>query len=333
MQRQQAGGQGMELAGQIFALIMIAVPLIVAAAMIVWRMHGRRQKIYLLVLALFPLLLMASLLMLGAIFSPSHDSGFSNLAFGVMLIGIFAVVPWMAACTLGFFLGALLRRSYPPPEPVPAETPAAAETGAPLTPALSRPEPALVPPDRPQPAHQEFSPDGSIRVDIQPVEWAQGQFAATPRVVRASDGQVLCDLLGSDWDAHVAYPREAYVWLGLRRYRAPGHMFVEFDLAADRYAIALNALEEPDEAGALGDVTDRLEAWWEKASATALYRADKEHPVSVGPVGRFAAWRSALVILVGAIVAIVVLTWISVKYDVDPPRIPGSVPHIPRFPH
>lgn len=323
----------MELASQFFALIMIAVPLIVGAAVIVWRMHGRKQKIYLLVLALFPLLLMASVLVLGAIFSPSHDSGFSNLAFAVMLIGMFAVVPWMVVCVFGFFLGAMLRRRYPPPEPVPVETAVGTEVTAPPPPVLSRPAPALVPPDRSQPAHQEFSPDGSIRVDIQPVEWAQSQFAATPRVVRVSDGQVLCDLLGSDWDAHVAYPRDSYVWLGLRRYRAPGHMFVEFDLAADRYGIALNSLDEPDEVGPLGDVTDRLEVWWEKASATALYRADKEHPVSLRPVGRFAAWRSALVILIGAIVAIAVLSWLSIKYDIDPPRLPTSVPHIPRIPH
>lgn len=332
MQWEQAGGQDMELASQIFALIMIAVPLIVGAAVIVWRMHGRRQKIYLLVLALFPLLLMAAVLMLGAIFSPSHDSGFSNLAFGIMLIGIVAVLPWMAACTIGFFIGAMLRRRYPPPEPVPVETAGAAEV-APPPPVLLRSVPAIVQPVTSQPAHQEFSPDGSIRVDIQPVEWAQSQFAATPRVVRVSDGQVLCDLLGSDWDTHVAFPRDAYVWLGLRRYRAPGYMFVEFDLAADCYGIALKSLDEPDEVGPLGDVTDRLEAWWEKASATALYRSDKEHPVSVGPAGRFAAWRSALVILVGTLAAIAVLSWLSVKYDIDPPRVPTSVPHIPHMPH
>lgn len=327
----------MELASQFFALIMVAAPLIAGAAVIVWRMHGRRQKIYLLVLALFPLLLMAAVLMLGTIFSPRHDSGLGNVAFAIMLIGIFAVLPWMAVCGLGFLLGRLLRRRYPPPEPAPVETAVAAEVAAPPPPqpVLSRPAPALMPQEISQPAHQEFAPDGSIRVDIQPVEWAQSQFAATPRVVRASDGQVLCDLLGSDWDAHVAYPRDAYVWLGLRRYRAPGYMFVEFDLAADRYAIALDALEEPDEVGPLQDVTDRVEIWWEKASARAspLYRGDKEHPVSVQVTGKFAAWRSALVILIGAIVAIAVLTWLSVTYNIDPPRAPLGVPHIPHMSH
>lgn len=322
----------MEQISQIIGLLVLAVPLIAGAAAIVWRMHGRKQIYSLLVLGLFPLLLMGGVLVLGAIFSPAHDSGFSNLAFAVMLIGIFAAVPWLVVSALGFAIGYAVRRKYPPAElaPEPSSAPSALAAEAAAVPVLLTPR--IAPVDVKEPAHREFSPDGSIRVDIHPVEWAAGAFAASPRVVRVSDGQVLCNLLGTDWDAHVSYPREAYVWLGLRRYRSPGHLFVEFDLAADRYRIALSSLEEPDEEGALRDVSDRLELWWEKASTAAIGRGDKEHPVSVPP-GRFAAWRAALVILIGAVIAIAGLTWLSLRYDIDPPHTPTRFPHIPRFPH
>lgn len=318
----------MELANQIIGLLMVAVPLIVGAAAIVWRMHGRKQIYSLLVLGLFPLLLMGGVLVLGAIFSPAHDSGFSNLAFAVMLIGIFAVIPWMAACTIGFFIGGILRRRHPPPEPVPAASTAPATQ----VPTLSRPAPAIIPADISQPAHQEFSPDGSVRVDIHPVEWASSQFAATPRVVRVSDGQILCNMLGTDWDVQVSYPREAYIWLGLRRYCSPGYLFAEFDLAADRYRIATTSLDAPDEEGPLGDVTDRLEFWWDKASATAASRIMEAQPQLPPKPHPFAAWRTALVILVGTLAAIAGLTYMSEKTGIDPPRLPTGAPHIPRFP-
>jgi hypothetical protein len=105
---------------------------------------------------------------------------------------------------------------------------------------------------------------------------------------------------------------------------------VEFDLDADRYRIALNSLESPDEEGTLGDISDRLEHWWARATALASAQAPKEHPIPAP--GPFAAWRTALVILVGAVVAIAVLTYLSVTYNIDVPRLPVKAPHIPRLP-
>lgn len=322
----------MEQISQIIGLLVLAVPLIAGAAAIAARSRGTRLVRNMALLAFAPAILMVAVLGIGALFSPAHDSPFSQFAFAVMLIGIFAAVPWLVVCALGFAIGYAVRRKYPPAElaPVPSSAPSALAAEAAAVPVVLTPR--IAPVDVKEPAHREFSPDGSIRVDIHPVEWASSQFAATPRVVRVADGQVLCNLLGTDWDAHVSYPREAYVWLGLRRYRSPGHLFVEFDLAADRYRIALSSLEEPDEEGALRDVSDRLELWWEKASTAAIGRGDKEHPVSVPP-GRFAAWRTALVILIGAVIAIAGLTWLSLRYDIDPPHTPTRFPHIPRFPH
>ncbi|MFO1261307.1 MAG: hypothetical protein U1E68_09575 [Sphingomonadaceae bacterium] len=318
----------MELANQIIGLMMVAVPLIAGAAAIVARSRGARLVRNMALLAFAPAILMALVLGIGSLFSPAHDSPFSQLAFAVMLIGIFAVIPWALVCAIGFAIGYRIRRRNPPPEPL------AATAAPPPQPTLSRPAPRIIPAGISQPAHQEFSPDGSIRVDIHPVEWASSQFAATPRVVRVSDGQVLCNMLGTDWDAQVSYPREAYVWLGLRRYCSPGYLFAEFDLVADRYRIAMNSLDESDEEGPLGDVTDRLEVWWDKASNIAAARIMETHQQA--PVIKphpFAAWRTALVILVGTLAAIAGLTYMSEKTGIDPPHMPMSVPHVPRFPH
>ena len=46
---------------------------------------------------------------------------------------------------------------------------------------------------------------------------------------------------------------------------------------------------------------------------------------------RFAAWRVALMILIGAVAAIAGLTWFSMETGIDPPSV-GTIPHIPRFP-
>lgn len=317
----------MELANQIIGLLMVAVPLIAGAAAIVARSRGSRLVRNMALLAFAPAILMALVLGIGSLFSPAHDSPFSQLAFAVMLIGIFAVIPWAIVCAIGFAIGYRIRRRNPPPEPL------AVTAAPPPQPTLSRPPPRIIPADISQPAHQEFSPDGSIRVDIHPVEWASSQFAATPRVVRTSDGQILCNMLGTDWDAQVSYPREAYVWLGLRRYCSPGYLFAEFDLAADRYRIATSSLDTPDEEGALGDVTNRLEFWWEKTSATAAAPImDAQPPLPPKP-HPFAAWRTALVLLIGTLAAIAGLTYMSEKTGIDPPHLPMSVPHIPRFPH
>jgi hypothetical protein len=94
----------------------------------------------------------------------------------------------------------------------------------------------------------------------------------------------------------------------------------------------MNSLDTPDEEGPLGDVTDRIEYWWQKATAIAASRITNEDVATVAAPGPFAAWRTALVILVGMIVAIAGLTYMSIKTGIEPPSV-RTVPYIPRFPH
>lgn len=275
-----------------------------------------------------PAIAMALILTIGSAFSPAQGSTASNAIFAMMLLGMIVLVPWLVACLIGFAIGFALRRRRAPLEPV-LEAEAAPDPVLPtpavtIQPAISsataRPPQRMAAVDAPDPHFSHASPDGSIRIDIEPVEWASSQWVHTPRVVEAEGGRILCDMLGSDWEAQTAFPRERYVWLGLRRYRTPGHLFAEFDLAADRYRIALHSLDTPEEEGVLGDISGRLEVWWERATALA-YEGAPMPPPSPKP-HPFAAWRMALVILGGAIAAIAGLTWFSIETGYDPPSVP-----------
>jgi hypothetical protein len=306
---------------EIVQLVVVGVVLAGIGALIIARIRQRWLVPAILLMLFAPAIPMALILLLGTLSSPAPGSGAYNLAFGVMLIGVIILVPWVVIAGICVAIGLVLRRKRPPEPRIPAAT-----RTAPAPPPTSTRPPGGVP----APHFTQTSPDGSIRIEIQPVEWARDQFVHTPRITEIATGRVLCDLLGTDWDANIAYPRDRTIWLGLRRYSAPGHLFADLDLDANRYRIALASVDTPDEEGPLGDISARLEAWWKRAAATARTELTKEG-YNVPTPGPFAAWRTALVILIGAIAAIAGLTWYSVAYNVDPPRITHGVPHIPRM--
>ena len=315
-------------------LVIMGVVLVGLGAILISRVSARWLVRTAFLWLFAPFILMVAVLVPTLLLASGRENALSEAFFAFMLIGTIVLVPWLLVSGVGIAIGFALRRRRVPALPVatrPSETIREAlpklasvqETPAPL--------PQRIVDDRITPHFSHTSPDGSIRIEIQPFEWTNGLFINTPRVTEASGGRVLCDLLETDWEAHTAFPRERYVWLGLRRYRSPGHLFAECDLDAGRYRIALESLEVPDEEGPLGDITDRLEHWWVRATALAASRPNKEEP-GRGP-GPFDAFRTALVILVGAIAAIAGLTYLSVTYGIDPPRLPSSIPAIPRVPH
>lgn len=321
----------------IVQLIAIGAVFVWIGALIASRIRQRWLVPALLIWLFAPAIPMALIFALGALFSPVTGSALYNLTFGVMLIGVIVLVPWVVAAGIGIAIGLVLRRKRPP-EPFVQADPMVkrAEASVPLSPPSVSPSPSAPPQtylsaDASKPHFSQTSPDGSIRIDIEPVEWASSQFIHTPRVIEAASGRVLCDLLGSDWEAHASFPRDRYVWLGLRRFRSPGHLFVEFDLDADRYRIALSTLDAPDEEGPLGDISTRLDHWWQQATAIAAARADKETPAPASAPGPFAAWRTALALLIGALAAIAGLTYLSMTYGVEPPKIP-IIRHVPSMP-
>lgn len=314
----------------------IGLILVGVTALIVARISTRWLGLAMLLWLALPVILMAAVLTIGSALSPAQGSTASNAVFAAMIVGLAMLVPWVVICLIGFAIGIVMRRKRATPEPV-GEEPKAPELTSSVPPAqiaaafvAARPPEHRLAADAPNPHFSHNAPDGSLRIDIEPVEWTNSQWVHTPRVIEAVSGRILCDLLGSDWEGQTAFPRDRYVWLGLRRYRTPGHLFAEFDLDADRYRIALTSLDSPDEEGPLGDISERLEHWWERATALAMDGAPMPQPAP--RPHPFAAWRAALVILVGAIAAIAGLTFLSEKTGFEPPRIPilrpgTGVPH------
>jgi len=305
---------------EVIQLIAIGGVLVWISAMIAARTSSRKLGWAIALWLFAPAIPMAAVLAIGTVLSAGPGGALYNASFAIMLIGAIILVPWFVLCGIGFAIGfARRRKRAPEAQSAPRQAPPTAAPQAHIAASAAKPH------------FSHSAPDGSIRIDIEPVEWASGQFVNTPRVIETANNRILCDLLGTDWEAHTAFPRERYIWLGLRRFRSPGHLFAEFDLDADRYRIALQSLETPDEEGLIGDITDRLEHWWPQATTLAASRGTKEQPApSPGP---FAAWRTALILLVGALAAIAGLTYLSVNYGIDPPRLPTGIPHIPHMPH
>lgn len=317
----------MEQTGQ---LIGLGLGLLAVSALIAARTSRRRVLLVSLLWMFAPALLMALTLGLGGLIAPPQGSDASNGIFAIMLIGTIIALPWMGVTGLGLLIGAALRRTWPPREPPstpsappPTREPVASAPLPPTAPAGPPPQVFLPADARPREINQT-SPDGSIRVDIDPNEWGHGQWVYSPRVVETATGRILCDLHGTDWQADLAFPRDRHVWLGLRRYRTPGFLFAEFDLAADRYRIALRSVDSPDEEGPIGDISDRLDQWWRLATRNAALTMPQPLHPGARP-HRFPAWRQALLILIGAIVAIAGLSWYAVSNDIDAPHVPTVI--------
>lgn len=77
-------------------------------------------------------------------------------------------------------------------------------------------------------------------------------------------------------------------------------------------------------------ITDPLERADGHRASTPSPASEPNRETALAGPGPFAAWRTALVLLVGALIAIALLSYLSVTYGVDPPKI-STVPHIPRL--
>lgn len=240
--------------------------------------------------------------------------GVMSLAFGLV---------WVVGSSLGFALGFRLRRRLRPGEP-PLRAPWRREPPAPTQPQRPAWSPGAPPGAR---IRSLLSPDQRIGVGIAEVEWASGQWVRTPRVEDRGTGRVMLDLWGSDWDAEVRFPAPGQVWLGLRAYRGGGAWALTLDLPAG--TATLRAADSHVATPATGPIRTAV-ARLEQAAAAHLAEA------AGIPPNRFAAWRTALAILVAAAVTIAALVALTPppppqKLDPLPSFTPPAIPEPPRL--
>ena len=184
----------------------------------------------------------------------------------------------------------------------------------------------------PGPHYRHISPDGTIRIDTEAVEWGNSHWVLTPRVIDIASGRVVLDLWNSDWDATISYPGYRRVALDFRRYHFSGDLAIELDLANDRYRIT----REPGASGALpsgplAEAADAMEASGRRVAAFAATQ-NRGRPIwnPNEPHGRFAAWRTALIILFVAAVLIGVATAMSVNFAPKAETEPVLIRAIPK---
>jgi hypothetical protein len=187
------------------------------------------------------------------------------------------------------------------------------------------------------PIIRRISPDGRILVDLVSIEWSNTHWVNSPRVTDLAGGSVVLDLWNSDWDATVSFPTRDRVRLGCRRYRHPGTFAVELDLARKTYqafigpifdaAAQLDALPEAP----LADIASGMKAASCRAAAIAA-SSTRGHGVSrlASPTHSSVARRTAVLILVGALVVIAAATYWSVHDGHDGARKLDVVPPMPK---
>lgn len=176
------------------------------------------------------------------------------------------------------------------------------------------------------------APDGTLRVDVASMEWSNTHLVNSPRVIDLSSGRVLLDLWSTDWDAVVSFPAPQCVRLGMRRYRSGNGLTLEVDLASDSFRIWFGAEEQTSvSSGPLPDVACALEACSVQLSAPSG-SAHCAHGSTRVVVHRWAAWRSALLILAAALIAIATATWWTLNSAPPGKQKLDTVPAMPNLP-
>lgn len=148
-------------------------------------------------------------------------------------------------------------------------------------------------------------------MDIAWLEWSNSHWVQSPRVLDLAGGRTVLDLWGTDWDAVVTFPEPRSVRLALRRYRHSGGWTVVINLASETYQIVSEpGSQSPLPPGKLEEIAPALDAATDRADA--FFRRGQPVPVHPRASGRhaFAAWRTALQLLLGALAAIAALTYL-----------------------
>ncbi|RYD45591.1 MAG: hypothetical protein EOP63_00540 [Sphingomonadales bacterium] len=180
--------------------------------------------------------------------------------------------------------------------------------------------------------YRRISPDGTIRTELEAVEWGNSHWVYSPRVIDIASGEIILDLWGSDWDATMSYPGSRRVRLDFRRYHFSGDLTIELDLADGRHRI----LREPGRTAPLpsGPLADARGAMEESGRRVAVFAAEQNAARPLWddgvPASQFAAWRTAFVILFVAVVLIVVATLLSVGGSHQTAPAPVIIREIPK---
>lgn len=178
------------------------------------------------------------------------------------------------------------------------------------------------------PSYRQISSDGLYRVDLHAIEWSNAHWVNSPELIDNASGRVLVDLRNTDWDATVIHFGTDLLRLDLRSYGRGMRVALDIDLQQKTFRLSSDArLRGAD-------------CWQDLASlATSLahaFSADQQHSDAASPnqpvqpiSSRFAAWRTAMVILAAAVLVIALIAMVA--RDASRAR-PRNLDHLPSIP-
>ena len=277
-------------------------------ALIGFWMPKRWRVVVLILWMLGPAVMLLALGGIEAASNPTQDD-LAKLFQGLALIGSVLVLPWMVAGLTGFTLGSVLRGRRGATVLAPAH-PAPAHDDGPL-----RANAAVT---------RLTAPDGSLMVELEAVEWRNGDWVQAPRVTELATGRRLLDLRGSDWHAGATFPRRQAVCLSMHSYRRGAALALEIDLVTGRYTLQGSA-----DSGAIAD----LAAVFDGDARDPHYGpyASSRFLPPAGPRATPRAYGVALLILLGALLTIGAATYLTLRLAPDQrPQKLDRVPAMPR---
>jgi hypothetical protein len=183
---------------------------------------------------------------------------FSNAFLGFSLLSALLLLPWLLISALIIGLAIGLRRWFKRSEPLIKQDQVKVVVTPPeLDNQLTDLDASTAEPEISD-ASMPTSPDGTISVAFQPIEWYNNLWLSPPRVTDLSTGKIVLSLWGHDWDVRVEYPAPRQVLLEGWRYNGGG-VKVLLDLANQTYQILeLRNVEGPFPSAPLSQVKQGL---------------------------------------------------------------------------
>ena len=127
---------------------------------------------------------------------------FSDALLGLSLLSAILILPWLLFSGLVLGLAVAIRSVFRGPEPSPAKPERVVVPQEPI----AQYEAGYAGERKVSDERKQTSPDGTIAVEFEPVEWYNNLWMFPPRITDVNSGDVVLDAWGQDWDVRVEFP-------------------------------------------------------------------------------------------------------------------------------
>jgi hypothetical protein len=167
-----------------------------------------------------------------------------------------------------------------------------------------------------------IAPDGSLLVELEAAEWANGHWIQSPCVVAIAGHRILLDLRGTDWDCTVRFPRNGTARLAMSSHLAGIALIADIDVDSGRYTILGRSSEDGE--GPVAGFRAVIER--EADAARARRSSASPAPASRSPI------QTVALVLVMVVVAFVMIGAVAYFAQGRRPTTATKLDRIPDMP-